>query len=322
MAEQGLDDADVDAVLDQVGGEAVPQRVRADVLGQLRRDRRRLDHAAELAGGDGPGRVLAGEQPPARPHDALSPALLPPGPEQGEQARREQSVAAPASLAALDDDQHAPAVDVAHLERRHLGHAQAGTIGHRERGPVLEAGRGRDQARGLVGAEHDRELARVAEPDQLAGQIRPVERVVEEEAQGRHGAVHGRCIHALLGLPDLEPADVLGRRRAGRALQEGGKAFDSAEVVLAGLIGEPAHGHVGDEALAQATGGCRREMGHGELLGMGELPASARAWTRSIYACLPTRQRVRANRTNPAIAGSFSDQLCPSAERPYQPSGV
>jgi hypothetical protein len=84
MAEQGLDDADVDAVLQQVGGEAVPQRVRADVLGQVRRDRRRLDHAAELAGGDGLGRVLTGEQPSAGPHDALSPALLPPGPEQGE----------------------------------------------------------------------------------------------------------------------------------------------------------------------------------------------------------------------------------------------
>jgi hypothetical protein len=39
-------------------------------------------------------------------------------------------MAAPAALAARSDDQHALAVDVADLERCHLGHAQAGTIRH------------------------------------------------------------------------------------------------------------------------------------------------------------------------------------------------
>ena len=271
MAEQDLDDADVDAVLEQVRGEAVPQRVRADVLGEPSRLGGGLDDAAELTCRDRPDRVLTGEQPSARPHDALLPALLPPGPQQGELAGRKQGLAMPASLAALDHNQHALAVDVADLERCHLGDAQSGTIGNGKCGAVLEAGRRRDQARGLVGAEHDRQFARVAQADQLAGKVRPVDRG-SEEAQCGHGAVHGRGVHATLGLLDLEPADVLGRRRAGRAGEESGEAGDGAEVVLAGLLGEPAHGHVGDEALTQATAGrCGRKMGHGEFLWMGEL---------------------------------------------------
>jgi len=75
----------------------------------------------------------------------------------------DHGVAIPAALAALDlttkssqGDQHALAVDVAHLERRHLGDPQAGALCDAERRPVLEAGRGTQQARHLLGAEHDR----------------------------------------------------------------------------------------------------------------------------------------------------------------------
>ena len=63
MPEQHLDDANVHAVLEQVRGETVPQRMRADVLGQACRLGCGLDDAAELAGGDGlvpgPGRGTA-----------------------------------------------------------------------------------------------------------------------------------------------------------------------------------------------------------------------------------------------------------------------
>src|ERR1700691_5405310 len=36
VPEQDLDDADIDAVLEEMGGETVPQRVRSDPLGDLR----------------------------------------------------------------------------------------------------------------------------------------------------------------------------------------------------------------------------------------------------------------------------------------------
>ncbi len=44
----------------------------------------------------------------------------------------------PAALATLDADQHALAVDIGDLERRDLGHAQAGAIGHRQGRLMLE----------------------------------------------------------------------------------------------------------------------------------------------------------------------------------------
>lgn len=163
-------------------------------------------------------------------------------------------------------DQHPLAVDVADFERRHFGHPQPSPVGDGERSPVLEAGRRRDQPRGLVRAQHGRQFTRVAQAEELAGEIRPVDRVVEEKAQCGHGAVHGRRTHAALGLLDLEAADVLRGGSAGRALEEGSKAGDGADVVFAGFVGKPTHGHVRDEALTQGAGRCRREMDHDELL--------------------------------------------------------
>ena len=173
-------------------------------------------------------------------------------------------------FAALDADQHSLAVDVADLEGGHLGHSQPGPVGDAECGPVLEAGRGRDQARGLVGAQHRRQFARISQPNELAGEVRPISGVVEEETQGGNSAVHGRRIHAALGLLDLEATDVLGSRSIGRALEKGSETGDGADVVVTGLVGKPADGHVLDEALTQGAGRCRREMVHDELLGLKE----------------------------------------------------
>jgi hypothetical protein len=52
-------------------------------------------------------------------------------------------------------------------------------------------------------------------PNQLAGEVRPVERVGEEEPQRRHDAVHGWRRQARLALFDLEPAQVVGRGGVG-----------------------------------------------------------------------------------------------------------
>ncbi len=132
---------------------------------------------------------------------------------------------------------------------------------------MLETGCRPQQARHLLGAEHNRESARIRNANELAGQVWSVDRVGEEEAQCGHSAVHRRGVHTEFGLMDLEPAHVLGRRRGRRAPEERHKAGDDAEVVFAGLLGEPAHRHVLDQTLTQAVAGrCRRESVHGELL--------------------------------------------------------
>ena len=112
MTEQSLDDADIDAVLQQMRREAVPQRVRPDPLGDLRRLRCLDDDAMQMPGADRLHRVLTREQPALRVHHALLPPDLPPLAQQGQQIGREHGIAIPATLATLDPEQHALAVDV------------------------------------------------------------------------------------------------------------------------------------------------------------------------------------------------------------------
>src|SRR5205085_12134687 len=61
MAEQHLDDADVDVLLEQVGGEAVPQGVQRDALIDLRHLGGGMAGAIELARGHRLSRIAAGE---------------------------------------------------------------------------------------------------------------------------------------------------------------------------------------------------------------------------------------------------------------------
>src|SRR3954471_10833853 len=78
VPEQGLDDPDIGAVLEQVRREAVAECVRADPLGDVGRLRRLDDDAMELPGADRLQRMLTGEQPAVAMHDALLPTDLPP----------------------------------------------------------------------------------------------------------------------------------------------------------------------------------------------------------------------------------------------------
>jgi hypothetical protein len=101
-------------------------------------------------------------------------------------------VAVLAALTLLDPDQHARAIDVAHLERYDLGDPQSGAIGCAERGPVLRTWRRFEKPRHLLEAEHQRQLARLADERETAGEIGPVQRHGEEEAQRRDSAVDTR----------------------------------------------------------------------------------------------------------------------------------
>src|SRR5436305_7894149 len=116
VAKQSLDNADIDAVFQQMRRETVPQRVRPDPLGDLRRLRGLGDDPVQMPGADRPHRVLAGEQPALRMHYALLPPGFPPVAQQRQQISREHGVAVAATLAPLDPEQHALAVDVRDLE--------------------------------------------------------------------------------------------------------------------------------------------------------------------------------------------------------------
>ena len=81
-------------------------------------------------------RVVDYRPPPPDPE--ASPAEL-------EQLRRQHHVAIPLSLALLDPEHHALAVDVGHLQVGDFGHPEACAVGDAERGLVLEARRGLEE---------------------------------------------------------------------------------------------------------------------------------------------------------------------------------
>lgn len=130
---------------------------------------------------------------------------------------------------------------------------------------MLEADRGAEQPAHLVSAQDVGQRARMVEADQPASEIGPLNRMDEEEPQGRDDGIHRRHPEADLLLRDLETAQVVDGRRVGRAPQERRQTPDIADVVALRLTGEPTQGHVVGQALtkrADGSGGNGKD-GHG-----------------------------------------------------------
>src|SRR3546814_9363262 len=105
--------------------------------------------------------------------------------------------------------QHPLAVDIADLQRRHLGDAQPRAVSDRQRRLVLERAGRIEQPLHLGHRQHDRDLANLPGADQLAREVGAVERVREEEPQRADDAVHRWCGDARLLLLELELPDIL-----------------------------------------------------------------------------------------------------------------
>ena len=277
VTEQHLDDADVDILFEQVGGEAVTQRVRADAFADAGDLGGLLDCAMQLPRRDRIGAAAAGEQPAVRKHDPASPAFAPPQPQEYQELRREHRVAVLAALALLDTKEHARGIDVIDLEERDLGHAQTRAIGNAERGLVLQARCSFEQLRRFLHTEHIRQLAVIAGDHEGARQIPALQCHQKQEPQRRDSAVDGRRSDALLMLIQLEAADIVRRRGVGRAAEERGEAPDVTNVVLLRVGAEATHEHVVQHALAKRRDGCIGRWGsHGEFLSLKGTPGSAR----------------------------------------------
>ena len=234
VAQQNLDHADIDVLFEQVRCEAVPQRMRGHALVDLGHLGGGVAGAIELTRRHRIDRVLPGKQPALRPRDA------PPVAQKLQQLRREHRVTILAALAVLDAQHHALAVDVRDLQRDDLGDAQAGAIGDAERGLVLDAGRRLQEARDLLGAQDDRQLARLMHDRQMPGRVGAIERHGEEEPQRRDGGVDERRAGAGLGQMQLETAQVLVGRRVRRPADEPCQVYNGANVVMLGLRREMA----------------------------------------------------------------------------------
>ena len=95
MAQKCLNHANIDILLEEVGGEAVPQRVWRHPLLDPRGLGGGMDGAIELTGRQRLDRVAAGKQPASPQQQAAPPPLPLPGAQQFEQLRRQHRVAVP-----------------------------------------------------------------------------------------------------------------------------------------------------------------------------------------------------------------------------------
>ena len=165
-------------------GEAMPQRMRAKLLVDAGAGgRRRPADVPYGLVGDGPlGAAityLAGKQ--------INAGLLPaPVVAQGfQQLRRQRHVAIAQALAPVDVDDHALAVDVAHLQQRRLGAAHAGGIEQHQEHVMHAIRRRLDQPRHLVLAEHGGQRTWLLGEGQIVeSQIAPLQRLLVKKPQG------------------------------------------------------------------------------------------------------------------------------------------
>jgi hypothetical protein len=147
-----------------------------------------------------------------------------------------------AALALLDPQQHALGIDVADLERDHLGDAQSGAVCGGERRLVLRPRRRLEQQRDLLDAEHRRQPVRFAHDREPPGKVRPVERYGEEETQGRD-----RVWRSPGAVTPWERDPALPAGRDGQKIAAGGVA---AEVEACRMVSEKIETGLALQALA------------------------------------------------------------------------
>lgn len=179
LSEQHLDHPDVATVLQHMGGEAVSQGVRADLLGQSRRF------------GRGPaGGMLhlhinrfvatAKKQQVIRMHQA------PVSPQDTEKLRREHDGSVLGTFAMTDLDQHAIAVDIRDFQTDYLGGTQAPSIGRCQCRACLQRRHHLKKTRDIVGTRDHLQFAWRAQIGNPFAESCTVQRHAIEEAQGKN----------------------------------------------------------------------------------------------------------------------------------------
>ena len=205
VAEQNLDDPDVGSVLQQMRREAMAQRMQSNALGQPRRLDRRP------AGGVQHGWINRMIVIAARERIGRWPGQPPVGAQDAEQLRRQHHVAVLAALAVPHQDDATRAVDVLDSKPRDLRGPQPRRIGCRQRRAALQARHGFEKSHDLVGAEHDRQLARLPRIGDALGNVCLAERDAVEETQGADDLVQPRPRNARRDEMDLEGVDLVQR---------------------------------------------------------------------------------------------------------------
>src|ERR1700751_2014841 len=174
-----------------IRGEAVPQRMNTDTLGDAGTPGWQANDPMQLART----RMLpavAGKQPGlTERHPAFLARDTPPFMQYLKKDGRENDVPILLALALLDPDEHPVTIDIGELERYDLRGSQAGGISQAQDCPVLDVRRRGEQPTDLLRAQNNGQAARLAGRDELLGKIVAFQCDLEEEPQGSGADVGG-----------------------------------------------------------------------------------------------------------------------------------
>ena len=145
MPEQGLDDAGIGAAFEEMSGEAMAERMRGDPFAEAAAGPGIAAGSLHGAGGEMEVRTPGGKEPGTG--GAVDAKV---GTENFQEAGGEHGVTVFASLAVIDADEHALAIDAGELEGDGFGDAEAGSVAGEEDGAVFAAGAKTYQITGTV----------------------------------------------------------------------------------------------------------------------------------------------------------------------------
>src|SRR3974377_1599202 len=192
-----------------MGGEAVPQRMNADTLGDAGTPGCQANDPMQLAR-TGMLPAVAGKQPGLTGrHPALLARDAPPFMQYLKQDGRENDVSILLPLALLDPDEHPVTIDIGELERYDLRGSQAGGISQAQDRPVLGVHRRGEQPTDLLRAQNNGQAARLAGRDELLGKIVAFQCDLEEEPECSGAGGGGSPRHAHTGPPYTIAMDIL-----------------------------------------------------------------------------------------------------------------
>ena len=117
----------------------------------------------------------------AREQKRLWPGESPVRAQDAEKLRRQHHVAVLRALAVTHQNDATAAVDILNSEPCDLRGSQSRRVGCRQRGPVLQTRNGFEKSHDLIGAEHDRQLARLPRVRDALGDGCLAERNAAEE---------------------------------------------------------------------------------------------------------------------------------------------
>lgn len=259
MAEVGLDQAQVDPGLEQMGGVGVAQGVGVGPLADATLPEGPPEGGLEARAGHG-ARILreAGGQPAAgggweQPvRRAMGPPVLA---EQPEGLLRQRDVAIPPALA-VDVELHAGAVYLGHLQPGPLHQAQPAGVERRQADAVDRDTHLGEDAADLLAAEHDGQLLLPGRTDDLEQVPLPPEGLFEQDLDPAQGDGDGvaRELLAVLQVEEVLPQFLLGDLAGGLAvvLRE---LADGRDVGLLRSGRVPPERHVLDHALPERCHG-------------------------------------------------------------------